>query len=418
MPDISIDDVRAAQRALIPAVRRTPLLVSGTLSKEFSADVRLKTENLQHTGSFKIRGASNRLSRLTEHERARGVIAASAGNHAQGVAVAATAFGVRATIVMPRTTPLAKIEATRSYGGEVVLLGDSYDDAQREAESMARERGLLTIPAYNDEFIVAGQGTTGVEIVEDMPDVDVVLVPVGGGGLAAGIGVAVKALAPAARVIGVQVDAAPGVRVSLDAGRPTAVAPAPTIAEGIAVGGPGDVTFPLLQRYLDDLVLVDEDDVAQAMVLLMERSKMVVEGAGAVGVAALMANKVEVAGKRVAVLLSGGNVDINMIARVVEHGLSRAGRYMSLSVGVDDKPGQLARLATLLADSGANVMSVAHQRFGIGIAPGRVHVALLLEVRNRAHAGEIASMLQEHGFAQGLPGGPDFVPGSWAEDEG
>jgi threonine dehydratase len=206
--------------------------------------------------------------------------------------VAASAFGVRATIVMPRTTPLAKVEATRSYGGDVVLFGDSYDDARREAMRIAEERRLLTIPAYDDALIVAGQGTVGVEIAEDMPDVDIVLVPVGGGGLAAGVAVAVTAAAAHARVIGVQVEAAPGVRVSRDAGSATSIAPGPTIAEGIAVGGPGDVTFPLLQRYLDDVVLVDEDDVAQAMVLLMERSKMVVEGAGAVGVAALMSGKV------------------------------------------------------------------------------------------------------------------------------
>ncbi|HEY8173278.1 MAG TPA: threonine ammonia-lyase, partial [Dehalococcoidia bacterium] len=382
-----------------------------------SAEVRLKTENLQHTGSFKTRGASARLAALTPDERVRGVIAASAGNHAQGVAVVARALGVRATIVMPRTTPLAKVEATRGYGADVVLEGDSYDAARAKATQIAQERKLVTIPAYDDPLVVAGQGTVGIEIAEEFPDVDIVLVPVGGGGLAAGIGVAVRALAQHARVIGVQVEAAQGVRRSIDAGTIVNVPAAPTIAEGIAVDGPGEVTFPLLQRYLDDVVVVGEDDIAQAMVLLLERSKLVVEGAGAVGVAALLAGKVQASGKRVAVVLSGGNVDINMIARVVEHGLMRAGRYFSLTVGLDDKPGQLAKLSSLLASTGANVLSVAHHRFGIAMPVGRVQVVLLLEVRNRDHAREVEAELRAQGFAPGPQGGPQYVPATWLEED-
>jgi threonine dehydratase len=413
---VTIDDIRNAKRTFDDVVRRTPLLPSGTLSELCAADVRLKAENLQRTGSFKIRGAMNRLSALTDAERRSGVIAASAGNHAQGVAFAAKSHGVRATIVMPRTTPLAKVQATRDYGAEIVLYGDAYDDAKAEAGRLAIERDLCVISAFDDPLIVAGQGTVGVEIVEDMPDVDVVLVPVGGGGLAAGIGVAIGALATRAKVIGVQAEAVPGVKRSLDAGHIVTVSPRPTIAEGVAVGGPGDVTFPLLQRHLDAVVMVDEDDVAQAMVLLIERAKLVVEGAGAVGVAALIGNKIDVAGKRVAVVISGGNVDINMLARVVEHGLMREGRYFSLTVGLDDKPGQLAMLSALLSEVEANVLSVAHHRFGIALPVGRVQVVLLLEVRNREHATHVERALEHAGFVRGPEAGPQFVPLEWLRD--
>ncbi len=409
MSSVTIDDIRAASTTFDPSIRRTPLLNSITLSRMLGADVWLKAESLQRTGSFKIRGATSRIAALTADERSRGVVAASAGNHAQGVAVAAAAQGVRATIVMPLATPLAKVEATRAYGAEIVLHGDSYEAAHDEAERLARERGLVIIPGYDDPLIVAGQGTVAVEIIEDLPDVDVIVVPVGGGGLAAGIGVAARALAPRARVIGVQVDAAPGAKRSLDAGRRLAVHPSPTIAEGIAVAGPGDLTFPLLQRYLDDVVIVNDDEIAQAMVLLIERSKLVVEGAGAAGVAALMSRRIDVAGKRVAVVLSGGNVDINMVARVVEHGLTHAGRYLSLTSQVDDKPGQLAKLLAVIGDAGANVLSVSHQRFGIDMPVGRVQVELLLEVRNHDHAAEVAADLERAGFTR-LPGGtPTFV---------
>ena len=416
MSSVTIDDVRAAAERFDTTVRRTPLLPSSTLSAALAADVWLKAENLQHTGSFKVRGAANRIAALSDDERRRGVIAASAGNHAQGVAVAATTRGIHATIVMPRATPLAKVEATRDYGAEIVLHGDSYEDARAESERIARERGLVIIPGFDDPLIVAGQGTVALEIVQEMPDADVVVVPVGGGGLAAGIGVAMRSLAPRARVIGIQVEAATGVKRSLDAGRRVAVAPAPTIAEGIAVAGPGDITFPLLQRCLDDVVVVSEDEVAQAMVLLLERSKLVVEGAGAVGVAALLARKIDVARRRVAVVLSGGNVDINMVARVVEHGLTHAGRYLTLTARVDDRPGQLSMLLSVIAGAGANVLSVSHQRFGIDIPVGRVQVALLLEVRNRDHAAEVRQALEHAGFSRRAGGTPEFVPATWVEE--
>ncbi|HEX5480979.1 MAG TPA: threonine ammonia-lyase [Dehalococcoidia bacterium] len=418
MHDITIDNICDARARFQDAVRRTPVFRSSALSTMTGGDVWLKAENLQATGSFKIRGAMSRIGVMTPDERARGVIAASAGNHAQGVAVAARAYGVHATIVMPRTTPLAKVQATRGYGAEVILDGDSYEDARVLAGELTRERNLVPVPAFDDPLIVAGQGTVGIEIVEDLGPVQTVLVPVGGGGLAAGIGIAVKTLEPGARVIGVQVEAAPGVQRSLAEGRAEQVPPAPTIAEGVAVAGPGDVTFPLLQRCLDDVVVVSEDEVAQAMVLLLERSKLVVEGAGAVGVAALMSGKVRVSGLRAVAVLSGGNVDINMVARVVEHGLMQAGRYFSLTVGLDDKPGQLATLASLLSASGANVLSVAHHRFGIALPVGRVQVVLLLEVRDRDHARDVERALEEAGFARGEERGPEFVPSTWRTEAG
>ena len=416
MTSVTIDDIRAAAARFDATVRRTPMLPFSTLSTALGADVWLKAENLQHTGSFKIRGAANRIAALSDDERRRGVIAASAGNHAQGVAVAATARGIHATIVMPRATPLAKVEATRDYGAEIVLHGDSYEDAHAESDRIAAERGLVVIPGFDDPLIVAGQGTVALEIITDMPDVDVVVVPVGGGGLAAGIGVATRALAPRARVIGIQVEAATGAKRSLDAGHVVCVAPSPTIAEGIAIAGPGEVTFPLLQRCLDDVVVVSEDEVAQAMVLLLERSKLVIEGAGAVGVAALLARKIDVAGKHLAVVLSGGNVDINMVARVVEHGLTHAGRYLTLTARVDDRPGQLSMLLSVIAQAGANVLTVSHQRFGIDIPVGRVQVALLLEVRNRDHADDVRQVLERAGFARRAGATPEFVPAARIEE--
>jgi threonine dehydratase len=416
MDDVTLDDVRAAAGRLGASARRTPLLPSASLSALCGADVRLKAENLQHTGSFKVRGAMNRMALMSDDERRRGVVAASAGNHAQGVAVAADAHGVRATIVMPRTTPLAKVEATRRYGAEVLLHGDSYEDAHAEAERLTRERLLVPVPAYDHPLIVAGQGTVGLEIAEDMPDVELVLVPVGGGGLAAGIGVALKALVPGVSIVGVQAEAAPAAKRSLEAGAPVSVAPAPTIAEGIALGAPGDVTFPLLRRCLDDIVLVGEDDIAQAMVFLIERSKLIVEGAGAAAVAALTSGRVDVRGRRTAVVLSGGNVDINMLARVVEHGLMRAGRYFSLTVGLDDKPGQLSMLSAAISETGANVLSVAHYRFGIELPVGRVQVVLLLEVRNREHAAGVERGLERAGFVRNPGDGPQFIPSSWTAE--
>jgi threonine dehydratase len=317
---------------------------------------------------------------------------------------------------MPRVTPLAKIEATRAYGAEVILHGDSYDEARAHAADLASQQRRTVISAFDDPLIVAGQGTIGLEIAEDAPGARTVVVPVGGGGLIAGIALAMKSARTDVRVIGVQAQAAPGVARSLADGRARTVGPLPTIADGIAVGGPGAVTFPLLQRYVDEIVLVDEDEISQAMVLLIERSKLIVEGAGAVAVAALMSGKVRANEGDVVAVLSGGNVDINLIARVVEHGLMTAGRYFSLSVGVDDRPGRLAMVSAILAETGANVLSVSHHRFGIALPVGRVQIVLLLEVRDRDHAADVEKALSGHGFVRGAEGGPTFVPATWLEE--
>jgi threonine dehydratase len=314
---------------------------------------------------------------------------------------------------MPRATPLAKVEATRAYGAHVILHGDAYDEARAHAELLAQGERRPLISAFDDALVVAGQGTVGLEIAEDAPEATTVVVPVGGGGLIAGVAVALKSSNPSVRVVGVQAEAAPGVSRSLIEGRCLRVPPVPTIADGIAVGGPGEVTFPLLQRFVDDVVLVDEDEIAQAMVLLIERSKLIVEGAGAVAVAALMSGKVASGAGDTVAVVSGGNVDINLIARVVEHGLMTAGRYFSLSVGIDDKPGKLAAVSAILAETGANVLSVSHHRFGIAMPVGRVQIVLLLEVRDRGHAAEVEAALASHGFVRGPEDGPTFIPAAW-----
>jgi threonine dehydratase len=395
---MEIGEIRAAAARIGGLVSRTPLLHARYWSEVAGGDVWLKAECLQRTGSFKLRGAANMIALLSPEERARGVIAASAGNHAQGVAVAAHAAGISAMVVMPRTASLAKVEATRGYGAEVVQEGDSYAEAAEAMRALAEAGGRTIIPAFDDLRVVAGQGTVGLELVQDLPDVDLVLVPVGGGGLAAGVAVAVDALAPRAAVIGVQASAAPAARNSFLSGAPCAVEAATTIADGIAVARPGDETMPLLRRHLDDLVAVDEEAISRAMVALLERSKLVVEGAGAVGLAALQSGGVAAAGRRTAVILSGGNIDMNLLGRIVEHGLSHSGRYLVLRVAVEDRPGELAAVLAVIAATGANVLDVEHRRTGSQLTFGRVQVELLLETRNAPHAEAVCTALESHGY--------------------
>lgn len=397
-----LKDIEAAAVRLQHVVRRTPLLESHVLSQISGGKVWLKAEMLQRTGSFKLRGATNLIAVLAEQGREGGVIAASAGNHAQGVAVAAKAVGRPCTIVMPESAAIAKVEATRSYGAEVILHGEDFGQAQAEARRLATERGLIFIPAYDDPLIVAGQGTVGLEIMEDLPDVDLVLVPVGGGGLAAGVAIAVKSHRPQVAVIGVQAEAAPGAIASLRAGRPKPVKPGPTIADGIAVPAPGQVTLPLLQRYLDDIVAVEEEAISRAIVLLLERAKLVVEGAGAVGAAALLAGKIDARGKTVCLILSGGNVDINLLARIVEHGLSAAGRYLTLRLILDDRPGRLAHVLTCIARTGANILDIDQSLPGVEVPLGKAAVQLLLELRNPDHITEITTALTHAGYCESV----------------
>jgi threonine dehydratase len=397
---MDLTDIQAAAARIADLVQRTPLLPSRYWGEVAGGRVWLKAECLQRTGSFKLRGAANMVRMLSPDQRARGVIAASAGNHAQGVAVAARAEGIRAVVVMPVGASFAKVEAARGYGAEVVLEGASYAEAAQAMHRLATAQGLTVIPAFDDERVIAGQGTVGLEIVEQCPDVDLILVPVGGGGLAAGVALAVKALRPTAQVVGVQAAAAPAARESFIHRHPRTVRPRVTIADGIAVSRPGDVTLPLLLRYLDDIVTVDEESITGAMVALLERSKLVVEGAGAVGAAALLAGAVNAGGRTTVVILSGGNIDMNLLGRVVEHGLAHAGRYLVIRVALHDRPGQLARVLRVLADAGANVLDIYHRRTGSHLTFGQVQVELLLETRNATHAEAVCAALEAHGYRE------------------
>ncbi len=412
---VTLDDIRAAAPAVYSVAHRTPCLHSFALSETFGTPIFLKAECLQRTGSFKTRGAAACVAKLTPGERARGVVTASAGNHAQGVAVAARAAGVPVTVVMPRNATLAKVQATRAYGASVILHGDSFAEAQLKAEELARDEGRVLLPAFDDEAIIAGQGSVGLEIAEQCPEAGLVLVPVGGGGLIAGVAVAVKALMPSASVVGVQASAAPAAAESLRQRTAVRVMPKPTLADGVAVAEPGALNLPLIQRYVDDIVTVDEEAIAQAIVMLLERSKLVVEGAGALGVAALISGAVKAEGRTTAVVLSGGNIDINVLATIVQHGLLHAGRYLTLTVGLDDRPGTLASLLRLIADAGANVLEVNHIRQGVHLPVRGVSVRLLLETRDQAHIEEIAGSLRAAGYLESAAGATErsYQPAEW-----
>jgi threonine dehydratase len=396
---IGLDDIRRATDAVYRVAHRTPILDSPSLTQAFRVPVLLKAECLQRTGSFKVRGAANKLATLSQRERSAGVIAASAGNHAQGVAVAARALGIAATIVMPETAPLSKAEATRSYGATVILHGDSYGEAHEHMERLAKERRLTQVPGYDDEAVIAGQGTLGLELAEDAPDAGLVLLPIGGGGLAAGVAVALKSLKPDIRVVGVQAAAAPAVATSLRRGRRTTVEPQHTLADGVAVPEPGRLTLPIIRRYVDHVVTVDEESIVHAVVLLLERKKLVVEGAGALAVAALLSGAVAPGDRPVVAVLSGGNIDMNTLASTVQHGLLQEGRYLTLSVMLEDQPGELAKLLSALARSGANLLDVAHHRQGVHMPLGSVEVRLLVETRGREHLDELVADLRSAGFA-------------------
>ncbi|SIS06975.1 threonine ammonia-lyase [Microbacterium sp. RURRCA19A] len=390
-----------AAQTLRGIITRTPLDESLHLTELLGVPVHLKLENLQRTGSFKIRGATYRLSRLTAEERARGVVAASAGNHAQGVALAAQQLGISATIFMPLGVPVPKLLATRGYGAEVILEGATVETPLRLAAEFAERTGAVLIHPFDHRDIVVGQGTLGLELVEDLPDLETVIVGIGGGGLAAGVAAAVKARAAAegrdVRIIGVQAENSAAYPSSLAAGYPIQVPTTPTIADGIAVARPGDLPFELIREFVDEVVTVTEDDIARALLVLLERAKQVVEPAGAVGVAAILAGKVRATGTTVTIL-SGGNIDPLLLQRVVAHGLSASGRYMSLRIPLPDRPGQLARVSELLAQVGANVIEVLHTRHGQGLQISEVILQLSVETRGAEHRALVIRTLEEAGF--------------------
>jgi threonine dehydratase len=396
--EVTIADIWEAHKLLKPQLHHTPLAASRTLYDITGAEVYLKAENMQRSGSFKVRGASYKLSRLSEEEYRRGVIAASAGNHAQGVAIAAAQYKIPCTIVMPETAPLVKVMATQGYGASVVLHGFNYDDAYQRCLELQEETGATFVHAFDDPDVIAGQGTLGLEMLSDLPDADAIVVPIGGGGLIAGIAIAARALRPNITIIGVQAAGASSCRTSLDAGELCTLPTITTIADGIAVKRPGELTFSLIQRLVDDVILVDDEEIIAAVLLLMERNKLLVEGAGAAGVAALLSGTLELKGKKVIVPLTGGNIDINLVGRFIEHGLAAAGRYFVIHTCLTDRPGELMRLLNIIAEMRINVIDVRHQRISSRLPIMQREETLTLETRDRAQCEQLLQRLREAGY--------------------
>ncbi len=395
--NLSLANIREAAKALAGVAHDTPLDLSSTFSAMAGMPVHLKLENLQKTGSFKLRGAYNKIHLLSPEEKVRGVIAASAGNHAQGVAYAASHAQIRSVIVMPETAPLAKVSATKGYGAEVVLAGNSYDEAFTKAKELEAKEGLTFVHAFNDPSVMAGQGTIGLEILQALPGVQAVVVPVGGGGLISGVATAIKEMAPHVKVYGVQANGADAMARSKASGVLTKTAEAVTIADGIAVKSPGDLTFAVVQKYVDDIVTIDDEAIASAILMLLERAKLMVEGSGAIGLAAVLAGKIPVAGP-VACVVSGGNIDVNFIARIIERGLVKAGRRSVITTRVPDRPGCLQKLLSVIADCRGNVLHVYHDRLNHGVPLGQSEVQISLEIRDVEHSLEIVSALQKEGY--------------------
>jgi len=397
IPSVTVADIEAARTVLEGVAIRTPMEESRWLTDLAGGPVHLKCENLQRTGSFKIRGAYVRMARLSAAERANGVVAASAGNHAQGVALAAQLLGIKATVFMPEGAPIPKEKATRGYGAEVIFHGRYIDQALVRAQEFAAETGAVLIHPFDHADIVAGQGTCGLEVLEQVPDVRTVLVPTGGGGLIAGMAIAIKEQRPGVRVVGVQAEGAAAFPASLTAGSPVALESMATMADGIAVGRPGDVPFRAVQEYVDEVVTVSEESLSRALVALVERAKLVVEPAGAAAVAAVLDEPTRFATPAVAVL-SGGNIDPLLLGKVIRHGMAAASRYLQLRVNIPDVPGGLARLLTELAEAQANVLEVVHERISPALHLNEVEVHLQLETRGEAHAETLLARLRERGY--------------------
>jgi threonine dehydratase len=396
---ISLPDVEAALARIRDRIYLSPCARTETLSRLTGTEAFLKLENLQMTGAYKERGALNKLLLMPEADRARGLIAASAGNHAQGVAYHAGRLGVTATIVMPETTPINKVANTRAHGARIVLHGANYDEAYAEARRLEAVEGLTFVHPFDDPQIIAGQGTVGLEVLEQVPEVDAVLVPIGGGGLVSGCAVALKAKRPGVRVVGVQAEVIPSTRAALTAGEPVTLSPASTLADGIAVKRAGAVTFEHMRRLVDDVVTVSEEEIASAILYLLEKEKTVAEGAGAVAVAALMHRKVRgLDGQRVVSVVSGGNIDVNLIARIIERGLVKDGRLVRISVALMDKPGQLAIVSGIVAGCRANVIEVHHTR-AFASKFGDTTLQLTLETRGTDHVEEILAALRQQGYS-------------------
>ncbi|MCC3280111.1 threonine ammonia-lyase [Arthrobacter sp. zg-Y40] len=398
---VTLDDIQAAAKLLDGVIAQTPIEVSRALGRETGSDVYFKCENLQRAGSFKVRGAYVRMAKLSPSDKARGVVAASAGNHAQGVAVAAARLGIAARVYMPHGVALPKLAATQGHGAEVVLHGHNVDEALAEAQRYADETGAVFVHPFDNVDVVAGQGTIGLELLEQVPDLDTVIMGVGGGGLLAGVAVAVKSrareLGRDIRIIGVQAENAASYPPSLAADALVPLTRVSTIADGIAVGRPGQLPFSIIRELVDDVVTVSEDSLARALIFLLERAKMVVEPAGAVGVAALMDGKIENPGTT-AVILSGGNIDPMLMLKVIQRGLAAAGRYLVVRILLDDRPGSLATISRIIADADANVTGVDHTRVGGSISMGDVAITINMETKGHEHCDLVLKNLRAEGF--------------------
>ena len=395
--DVTLAMIREAREAMRGVVQKTPIVSSSRVL----GGLLIKSENLQRTGSFKIRGAFNKIRLLSDEQKQRGVIAASAGNHAQGVALSATQFHIPSVICMPEGAPVQKVEATKGYGAEVVLVPGVYDDAAKEALRLSEEKGYTFAHPFNDPHVIAGQGTIALEILADIPDVEQILVPIGGGGLISGIAVAIKAVNPNIRVIGVQAASVPSMFVSREQGHVSTVPDGATIADGIHVLTPGDLTFSLVQEYVDDIVTVTEDEIAEAIVSLIEGPKTVAEGAGAVSVAAYLSRKIDTE-KRTVAVVSGGNVDVNMLSRILTRGLLKTGRIVTVHTTLPDRSGNLVKLLQVVGTSGANILNITHEREDLKSDANSCAVTLTLETLNHDHINTILADMKRAGYAPTL----------------
>ena len=393
---LTIDNVYRASHALKGVARKTDVIYAPKLCQ--GAQLYLKTENLQITGSFKVRGAYYKMTRLSKEEKERGVIACSAGNHAQGVALAAQKNGIKAVICLPDGAPISKVEATKSYGAEVCLVEGVYDDAYQKALELRDEKGYTFLHPFNDEDVIAGQGTIALELADQIPDMDAVIVPVGGGGLISGIAYTIKTLNPRVKVYGVEAKGAPSMKNAIEHGEIEELPSVYTIADGIAVKKPGDVTYELCSKYVDEIVTVTDDEISAAILALMEQHKLVTEGAGAVAVAAAMFNKIDLQGKKAVCVLSGGNIDVTILSRVIKRGLLMSGRSCQLMIELMDKPGQLKNVSRIIADLGGNVTSVHHERANEGSDVNGCYLRIVLETRNYEHIQQIRQALTDFGF--------------------
>ena len=396
---LEIDKIFKAKERLEGISVNTPFSYAPFLSQIHEADVYLKKENLQVTGAFKIRGAYNKIATLSEEQRESGVIAASAGNHAQGVALSASKFGIRAVIVMPESTPLTKVNGVKGYGAEVILAGINYDEAYAYAKEYAQKHSLTFVHPFEDEEVIAGQGTIGLEILDSCEDLDVIIIPAGGGGLISGVSLAIKSLSPKTKVIGVSASGAPALKESFDKKEPIDSLSVRTIADGIAVRDTSPVTLEYMLQYVDEMVSVDDEEIANAILFLLEKQKLVVEGAGAVGVAAIMHNKIpELQGKKIAIILSGGNMDVTLLSVIIEKGLLKSGRKMMVTVTLIDKPGSLKRFTELLEELNANIVHISYDRTSISLEYGDANVTVHMETKGEEHQEKIRSVLKQEGY--------------------